>query len=90
MKTKELYEKDDKTLQKLMTETKAKLVKDSFKIASKEMNQFSEVEKSRKLIARINTVLRQREILKAEKGHEEKAEVKVAASKKNGKTGVKK
>lgn len=62
MKIKELSQKEDKVLTKLLADTKAKLVKDRFNIASRELAQVSEVKKSRKLIARINTILREREI----------------------------
>ena len=67
MKIKELYEKDNKTLEKMLTEAKSQVVKDRFKIAAKEMTKVSEIAKSKKLIARINTILHQREILEAEK-----------------------
>lgn len=66
MKAKELLEKDDKALRKLLTETQAKILKDRFAIAGREMTNVAEVNKSKKLIARINTVLRQREIMAVE------------------------
>lgn len=66
MKAKELIQKDDKALKKLLDETQAKIVKDRFAIAGREMTNVSEVNKSRKLVARINTLLRQREILAVE------------------------
>jgi ribosomal protein L29 len=67
MKAKELMEKDDKALNKLLSETQAKLVKDRFAIAGREMTNVAEVNKSRKLVAKIKTILRQREILAVEK-----------------------
>ncbi len=67
MKAKELVEKDVKALQKLLAETEAKLLKDRFAIAGRELTQVSEVSKSRKLVAQIKTVLREREIFEAEK-----------------------
>ncbi|MDD5692991.1 MAG: 50S ribosomal protein L29 [Patescibacteria group bacterium] len=67
MKTKELIQKDDKSLKKLLAETKSKLVKDRFKIASREMTNVSEIKKSRTLIAKIETIVREREIMAAEK-----------------------
>jgi len=76
MKIKELYEKDNKTLAKLLADTKAQVVKDRFKIASREMTKVSEIQKSRKLIARINTILKQREILEAEKKEAKKGDAK--------------
>lgn len=72
MKAKELVEKDAKALAKLLADTQAKLLKDRFAIASKEQNKVTEISKSRKLIAQIKTVLREREIFEAEKGAQEK------------------
>ena len=70
MKAKELAEKDNKALAKLLADTQAKILKDRFAIASKEQNKVSEVSKSRKLIAQIKTVLHEREIFEAEKAQE--------------------
>lgn len=67
MKVKELIEKDAKALAKLLSETEAKIVKDRFAIAGKELTKVSEIDKSKKLIARIKTILREREIFEAEK-----------------------
>lgn len=67
MKAKELVEKDLKSLNKLLADTEAKLLKDRFAIAGRELTNVSEVAKSRKLIAQIKTVLREREIFEAEK-----------------------
>jgi ribosomal protein L29 len=72
MKAKELVEKDVKALTKLLADTQAKLLKDRFAVASKEQNKVSEIAASRKLIAQIKTVLREREIFEAEKGSQEK------------------
>lgn len=66
MKAKELIEKDEKALSKLLAETEAKILKDRFAIAGRELTNVSEVSKSRKLIAQIKTVLREREIYAAE------------------------
>ena len=66
MKTKELYEKDTKSLLKLSADAKAQIVKDRFKIAAKEMTKVSEISKSKKIIARINTILSQRAISELE------------------------
>jgi len=81
MKAKELHEKDIKSLNKLLTDTQAKIVKDRFAVAGKELTNVSEINKSRKLIAQIKTILNEREIFEAEKGVEKpavkaKAEVK--------------
>jgi ribosomal protein L29 len=67
MKAKELMEKDNNALSKLLLETEAKIVKDRFAIAGRELTRVSEVNTSRKLIARIKTILREREIFEAEK-----------------------
>lgn len=67
MKAKELIEKDEKALNKLLAETEAKILKDRFAIAGRELTKVSEVSKSRKLIAQIKTILREREIYTAEK-----------------------
>ena len=66
MKAKELVEKDLKSLEKLLADTEAKLLKDRFAIAGRELTNVSEIAKSRKLIAQIKTVLREREIFAAE------------------------
>ncbi len=70
MKAKELVEKDVKSLQKLLADTEAKLLKDRFAIAGRELTNVSEVAKSRKLIAQIKTVLREREIFEVEKANQ--------------------
>ncbi len=75
MKIKELSQKDDKALAKLLAETKAKLVKDRFAVASRELAKITEIAKSRKLIAQINTILRERELAAEEKA--EKVEIVV-------------
>lgn len=66
MKAKELIEKDVKSLNKLLKETEAKLLKDKFAIAGRELTKVSEISKSRKLVARIKTILKEREIFEAE------------------------
>jgi ribosomal protein L29 len=72
MKAKELVEKDVKSLLKLQADTEAKLLKDRFAIAGRELTNVSEIGKSRKLLAQIKTVLREREIFEAEKKAGEK------------------
>ncbi len=67
MKAKELIEKDTKALSKLLTDTEAKIVKDRFAIAGRELTKVSEINTGRKLVARIKTILREREIFEAEK-----------------------
>ena len=66
MKAKELVEKDLNSLNKLLTDTEAKLLKDRFAIAGRELANVSEISKSRKLIARIKTIIREREIFEVE------------------------
>jgi ribosomal protein L29 len=63
MKFKELAEKEPKALNKLLIDTRAKLMKDRFAVAGRELANVSEINKSRKLIAKIKTALRQREIV---------------------------
>jgi ribosomal protein L29 len=89
MKIKELSQKDDKTLAKLLADTKAKLVKDRFNIASRELAQVSEVKKSRKLIAQINTVIHEREIAAKEAKTAKEAEKKIEKPAKNVEKGKK-
>lgn len=67
MKAKELIEKDTKALSKLLGDTEAKIVKDRFAIAGRELTKVSEINTSRKLVARIKTIRREREIFEAEK-----------------------
>lgn len=66
MNKKELLEKDIKALDKLLAETRGKIVKDRFAIAGRELTNVSEIKKSRKLVAQILTIKRQREILEVE------------------------
>ena len=67
MKAKELIEKDTKSLTKMLEDAQAKMVKDRFAIAGRELTKVSEINVSRKLIAKIKTILREREIFEAEK-----------------------
>ncbi|MEI7513675.1 MAG: 50S ribosomal protein L29 [bacterium] len=66
MKIKDITSKDDKALSKLLVETQAKIMKDRFKIASREMTVVSEIAKSRKLVAQIKTIMHEREIVAKE------------------------
>ena len=54
------------------------MLKDRFKIASREATNVSEISKSRRLVARIETILREREIIETEK----KSDTKVLGEKK--------
>jgi ribosomal protein L29 len=67
MKIKELKNSENKALVKLLVETKAKLLKDRFAIASRESTTVSNIAKDRRLVAKINTILRERELFEAEK-----------------------
>lgn len=67
MKAKELIEKDTKSLTKMLSDAESKQVKDRFAIAGRELTKVSEINVSRKLIAKIKTILREREIFEAEK-----------------------
>ena len=73
MKVKEIIEKKDKDLLTQIKELETRLTKLKFEIATKESNQAAEVSKIRKSIARIKTILREREITRKEEDHEEKA-----------------
>jgi ribosomal protein L29 len=72
VKTKEIIQKDDKALSKLLMETKTKLVKDQFKIASREMTNVSEIKKSKRLIAKIETIIREKAIMVKENSETQK------------------
>ncbi len=76
MKIKELKTSESKALVKLLAEMKAKLLKDRFAIASRESTTTSEIKKSKKTIANINTLLRERELFEAEKQAENKPATK--------------
>jgi large subunit ribosomal protein L29 len=73
MKVKEIIEKKDKDLLTQIKELETKLTKLKFEIATKESNQAAEVSKIRKSVARIKTILREREITRKEENHEKKA-----------------
>lgn len=73
MKVKEIIEKKDKDLLIQIKDLETKLTKLKFEIATKESNQAAEVSKIRKSIARIKTILKEREITRKEEDHEKKA-----------------
>ena len=84
MKAKELVGKDNKALAKLLADTQAKLLKDRFAVASKEQNKVSEISKSRKTVAQIKTILRERDIFEAEKATDTTAHSTDSESKTKG------
>ena len=67
MKIKEIAEKRDKELAKFITDSKAKLLKLSFDIRTKESNKVRDIRVLKKDIARALTVKREREIVAEEK-----------------------
>lgn len=73
MKVKEIIEKKDKDLLTQVKELETKLTRLKFEIATKESNQAAEVSKIRKSIARIKTILKERQITRKEEDHEKKA-----------------
>jgi len=72
MKVKEIVSKKDVDLQIELKSLKDKLLKIRFEVAAKETNNHSEIVKIKKDIARINTILREREIERREAQDEKK------------------
>lgn len=72
MKIKEIVSKKDADLKKKIAELNDKLAKLRMKIATKEANNYADVKKIKKDIARIKTILREREIQRKEE-NEKKA-----------------
>lgn len=73
MKIKEIIAKKDKDLQAELVTLKNKLTKVRFEVASRETNQHTEVAKIKADIARIKTILREREIQREEAKDEKNA-----------------
>jgi large subunit ribosomal protein L29 len=61
MKTKELREKSDKELNHLLDEAREKKVKLSFDLSGRNLKNHQEIRKSRKTIAKILTILKEKE-----------------------------
>lgn len=61
MKTKDLRQKTTEELKKTLAEKQEGLLNLRFEIANRKLKDFSQVEKNRKLIARILTIIRERE-----------------------------
>lgn len=73
MKIKEIVAKKDAELTKELAALKDKLLKVKFEVATKETNQHTEVKAITKDIARIKTILREREIQREEEKNEKKS-----------------
>jgi len=68
VKIKEIGNKKDKELVKFINDLKAKLLKTSFDVRTKESNKVREIRAIKKDIARALTVKRERELTAEEKG----------------------
>lgn len=73
MKIKEIAAKKDKDLQTEVKSLRDKLTKLRFEVAAKETDKYRDIRKLKKDIARINTILREREIQREEEKNEKKA-----------------
>lgn len=73
MKVNEIVAKKDKDLLSELATLKDKLAKLRFEVASKETNKHTEIKVLRKDIARIMTILKEREILREEEQDEKNA-----------------
>lgn len=73
MKIKEIVAKKDAELVKELALLRDKLLKTKFEVATKETNQHTDVKKLKADIARINTILREREIQREEEKNEKKS-----------------
>jgi len=73
MKVKEIVTKKDADLRIKLNEFKVQLTKLRFEISTKESKKTSEVAKTKKAIARIQTILRERELQREEEVNEKKA-----------------
>lgn len=80
MKIKEIAEKKDKELEKFIADQKAKLLKLTFDVATKESGKVRDIRIIKKDIARALTVKREREIVMSE------SEVKESQAKKEKKS----
>jgi large subunit ribosomal protein L29 len=73
MKIKEITIKKDADLKQKLAELKTQLTKQRFEIATKESQKSNEIGKIKKTIARIQTILRERELQREEESNEKKA-----------------
>lgn len=62
MKVKDLRQKTSEELKKMLAEKQEELLNLRFEIANRKLKDFSRVEKGRKMIARILTIVREREL----------------------------
>lgn len=60
MKAKEIREQSDKQLQDLIKENKEKLAKLRFSLSNRQLKDYNEIVKTKKIIARTKTILRER------------------------------
>ncbi len=72
MKIKEIAEKKDKELDKFIADQKAKLLKLTFDVATKESGKVRDIRVIKRDIARALTVRRERELVKGETESKEK------------------
>ncbi len=73
MKISDIVAKKDQDLEKKLAELGEQLTKSRFQIATKESDKTAEIKKIKTDIARIKTILREREILREEEKDEKKA-----------------
>ena len=73
MKVKEIVIKKDTDLEVQLKDLKNKLTKTRFEIATKESNKMHEIGKIKLTIARIETILRERQLQREEEKNEKKA-----------------
>lgn len=66
MKTKEIGDMKDKELDKFITDQKAKLLKSSFDVATKETGKVRDIRVIKKDIAKALTIKRERELVREE------------------------
>ena len=66
MKIKEIREKSDKELLKMIAEKREYLRDIRFKIASKQFKNFNELNITKKDIAKLLTIMKERQLMKAE------------------------
>ena len=62
MRAKELRERNDEELNNLLTEAKNNVFKDRIKNATHQLTNSSQLKKNRREIARIRTILKEREV----------------------------
>ncbi|MCK4592183.1 50S ribosomal protein L29 [Candidatus Parcubacteria bacterium] len=62
MKAKELREQSEKQLQILVKDSKEKLKGFRFSLANRQLKDYSEIKKTKKIIARVKTVLKEKRV----------------------------